>query len=74
MANRCDSCEKEPTFGRTVARLGRGAQNRRIKGRSARRFNPNIQTFRTVIDGTPKRLKLCTSCLKKGKFARRVAA
>ena len=45
--------------------------HRRVKGRSSRRFNPNIQTVRTIINGTPQRLKTCTSCLKKGKVERR---
>jgi large subunit ribosomal protein L28 len=40
---------------------------RRIKGKTARRFDPNIQIARTVINGTSLRLKVCTSCLKRGK-------
>jgi len=36
-------------------------------------FRPNIQTVRTVVNGTPKRLSVCTSCIKKGKVARRAA-
>jgi large subunit ribosomal protein L28 len=35
-------------------------------------FHPNIQTVRTTVNGTPKRLKVCTSCIKKGKVQRRV--
>jgi large subunit ribosomal protein L28 len=33
-------------------------------------FRPNIQTVHTVIDGTPKRISACTSCIKKGKVQR----
>ena len=36
-------------------------------------FRPNIQTVRTVVNGTPKRLNVCTSCIKKGKVLRRSA-
>jgi len=38
--------------------------------RTKRRFNPNIQRVRAVVSGTPKRLNVCTSCLKAGKVTR----
>lgn len=71
MSARCDICAKEPTFGRSVARLGKNALKRRVKSRTPRMVRPNIQTMHTVIDGTPKRMRVCTSCLKKGKVERR---
>lgn len=71
MSRRCDICGKEPGFGNRVARLGRQAMHRRVKRRTPRRFNPNIQTVHTVVDGAPKRLNVCTSCLKKGRVVRR---
>ncbi|GAA3708117.1 50S ribosomal protein L28 [Streptomyces sp. NPDC047002] len=74
MSQRCDFCDKAPVFGRTVSRLGRQAIKRRVKGRSPRRFNPNIQSVRTVVNGTPKKLNVCTSCLKAGKATRAVSA
>jgi large subunit ribosomal protein L28 len=72
VSGRCDVCGKEPSFGRSVARLGRRALKRRIKARTARMFYPNIQSVRTVVNGTPTRLNVCTSCLKAGKVQRRV--
>jgi large subunit ribosomal protein L28 len=74
MSARCDLCGKEPHFGRSVARLGKNAIKRRIKARSPRRWNPNVQPVRATIDGTPVRLKVCTSCLKRGKVVRRARA
>ncbi|MBR7826792.1 50S ribosomal protein L28 [Actinospica sp. MGRD01-02] len=74
MARRCDICGKEPTFGKTISRLGKNAVHRRIKGRSSRRFDPNIQPVKTVVNGTPTRLKVCTSCLKAGKVERQASA
>jgi len=41
-----------------------------VKGRARRRFNPNIQRVRAVVGGSPKRLNVCTSCLKAGKVTR----
>jgi len=71
MSMRCDVCGKEPVFGKSVARLGKNAIKRRVKARTSRRWNPNIQTVKASIDGSPVRVKVCTSCLKKGKVARR---
>jgi len=70
MSKKCDVCGKQPTFGNSVARLGKGAMIRRVKKRTARRFDPNIQTIRATIKGTPTKLKVCTSCIKAGKVQR----
>nr|WP_106188821.1 50S ribosomal protein L28 [Umezawaea tangerina] len=72
-SQRCDVCGKEPSFGNHVARLGRNAQRRRVFGRSARMFRPNIQSVKTTINGTPVKLKVCTACLKAGKVQRRTS-
>ena len=58
MAAVCDICGKGPGFGKSVSHSHR---------RTNRRWNPNIQSVRTVINGTSKRLNVCTSCLKAGK-------
>jgi len=70
MSKVCDVCDKKPMFGKSVARLGKGAMIRRVKARTNRRFNPNIQPIRAVIKGTPMKLKVCTSCIKAGKVQR----
>jgi large subunit ribosomal protein L28 len=59
----CDICGKKPGFGNTVSHSHR---------RTRRRWNPNIQTVRTVVGGTPKRLNVCTSCLKAGRVTRAI--
>ena len=64
MSARCDNCGKEPGFGKAIQRLGRNAQKRRVKSRVNRRFDPNIQRVRAVVNGTPTRLRLCTRCIK----------
>ena len=70
MAAVCDVCSKGPEFGNSVSRLGKNAIARMVRSRSARRFNPNIQRVRAKVNGTPKRLNVCTSCLKAGKVTR----
>lgn len=63
MASTCDVCAKRPSFGNTVS-------HSHVKTR--RRWNPNIQRVRVVVAGTPKRVNVCTSCLKAGKVSRAV--
>jgi large subunit ribosomal protein L28 len=54
-------CGKGPGFGNNVSHSHR---------RTRRRWNPNIQTVHAIVSGTPKRLKVCTSCIKAGKVTR----
>ncbi len=58
MAKICDICGKKPIFGNNVSH----AHNT-----TRRRWNPNLQRGRALVDGRPKRLQVCTSCLKAGK-------
>jgi len=57
----CDVCGKGPGFGHNVSHSHR---------RTKRRFDPNIQRVRAVVGSTPKRMNVCTSCLKAGKVSR----
>jgi large subunit ribosomal protein L28 len=61
VASVCDVCGKGPGFGMAVSHSHR---------RTPRRWNPNIQTVHAVVGKTPKRLNVCTSCLKAGKVTR----
>jgi large subunit ribosomal protein L28 len=40
--------------------------------RSKRQWRPNIQKIRAVVDGSPRRLHVCTKCIKAGKVVRAV--
>ncbi len=61
MASTCDVCGKGPTFGHSISHSHR---------RTKRRWIPNIQRVRATVGGTPRRLSVCTSCLKAGKVKR----
>ena len=61
MAAVCDICGKRPGFGNRVSHSHR---------RTPRRWNPNIQVVHATVNGTPKRLHVCTSCIKAGKVTR----
>ncbi|MBN2209748.1 MAG: 50S ribosomal protein L28 [Candidatus Coatesbacteria bacterium] len=58
MARVCDICGKKPLSGHKISH----AHNV-----SNRRWLPNLQTVRAVVDGNKKRIKVCASCLKAGK-------
>jgi large subunit ribosomal protein L28 len=38
--------------------------------RTKRRWNPNIQRIRVVMNGTHRRLHVCTSCIRAGKITK----
>jgi large subunit ribosomal protein L28 len=54
----CDICGKQPSFGNNVSHSHRKTRHR---------WNPNTQVKRTIINGTSKRITVCTSCIKAGK-------
>jgi large subunit ribosomal protein L28 len=61
MAAVCDICGKRPFFGMQVSHSHR---------RSNRRWDPNVQKVRAIVNGTPKRVNACAKCLKAGKVVR----
>ena len=63
MSSVCDICAKKPIFGMRVSHSHR---------RTRRRWNPNIQRVRAVVDGTTRRVNVCTRCLKAGKVQKAV--
>lgn len=63
MAKICDICGKKPGFGNNVSH----AHNI-----TKRRWVPNLQRVRAIMNGVPKRITVCTSCLKAGKVTKNV--
>ncbi len=58
MARVCEICGRGPQFGHRVSH----AHNL-----TNRRWNINLQTVHALVDGTPKRIRVCTNCIKAGK-------
>lgn len=67
MSSVCELCGKHPSFGSNISRLGKKAVKRRVKAKTKRRFNANIQRVRAVVNGSVKRVDVCTSCIKAGR-------
>ncbi|NMB42218.1 MAG: 50S ribosomal protein L28 [Firmicutes bacterium] len=65
MASRCFFCGKEKRSGFQIS-------HSHIK--SKRTWKPNIQKVRAIVDGVPRRIKVCTRCLKSGKVKRAINA
>jgi large subunit ribosomal protein L28 len=63
MARICAICGKKPSFGHSRSHSMVATK---------RRFDPNLQRVRVLIDGTPQRAYVCTRCLRSGKVAKAV--
>jgi large subunit ribosomal protein L28 len=63
MAQRCDICGKGAQFGHNVSHAHNVTK---------RRWNPNLQRVRAIVDGKTKRLTVCTNCLKSDRVQKMV--
>jgi len=61
MAKQCDICGKKTVTGRSISH----AHNI-----SSRTWQPNLQRIRATVDGTTKRIWVCTRCLRSGKVTK----
>ena len=58
MAKVCNICGKGPATGNNISH----AHNK-----TRRRWLPNLQNIRVLINGVAKRVKVCTNCIRSGK-------
>jgi large subunit ribosomal protein L28 len=58
MAQTCDICGKGVQFGQNVSHAHNVTK---------RRWNVNLQSVRAVVHGRPKRLRVCSRCLRSGR-------
>lgn len=61
MSKRCEICDKGPMFGNNVSHAN---------NKTRRRFEPNLQSVRALVNGAVRRMKVCTRCLKAGKITK----
>ncbi|MHB8170035.1 MAG: 50S ribosomal protein L28 [Thermincolia bacterium] len=60
---KCAVCEKGVTTGIKVSHS---------HIRTKRTWSPNLQKVRALVNGTPKRINVCTRCLRSGKVNRAI--
>lgn len=63
MAQRCAICGKGPSVGHNVSHA---------KNRTKRRWLPNLQKMKVVLDGSVRTVRVCTKCLKANKVQKAI--
>lgn len=61
MARMCEVCGKKPVSGNNVSHANNVTK---------RRWLPNLQSVRALVDGTVRRIRVCTRCIRSGKVAK----
>ena len=60
---RCEICDKSINFGNKLS-----ITRSHISKRTTRTWKPNLRTIKTIVDGQPKKVKVCAKCLRSGKI------
>ncbi len=70
MARECFFTGKKTRFGRSIARRGKakylGGVGRKVTGITKRKFKPNIQKVRALVDGKIVRIRVSTKAIRDG--------
>lgn len=61
MARVCEICGKGPASGNNVSH----AHNK-----TRRRWLPNLKRVKAVVNGSVKRIRVCTACIRSGRVAK----
>lgn len=62
---RCEICDKHMFFGRKI-KITRS----QISGRGLHRQRANVKKVHVVVDGVPRKMNVCTRCLRSGAVER----
>lgn len=61
MAKKCEICNKGVITG---------IKHSHSHNKSKRTWSPNIKKVKAIVNGSPKTIHVCTSCLRSGKVER----
>jgi len=61
MARVCEICGKRPITGHNISHAN---------NKTPRRWYPNLQRVRVVVNGVVRRIRVCTQCIKSNKVAK----
>ncbi len=74
MAKVCEICGRGSSKGYKYARRGRakhlGGVGIKTTGRTKRRFRPNLQRVRVLVNGARRRMTVCAKCIRNGKVTK----
>jgi len=61
MARQCELCGKKTVFGRNISH----AHNV-----TSRTMEPNVQRVKALVEGSVRRIRVCTRCLRSGRVTK----
>ena len=61
MARVCEICGKRPITGHNISHAN---------NKTPRRWYPNLQRARVVVNGVVRRIRICTQCIKSNRVAK----
>jgi len=59
---KCGVCDKTVSFGNKLS-----ITRSNVSRRTTRQWKPNLRTVKTVVNGQPKKMKVCAKCIRSGK-------
>ncbi|NLZ71673.1 MAG: 50S ribosomal protein L28 [Clostridiaceae bacterium] len=62
---KCEICQKDINYGRKI-RITRS----QISRRALRQQHANVKRVSVMVDGTPRKMNVCTRCLRSDKVER----
>ena len=74
MARKCPITGKKTISGSSISRRGKakylGGVGRKVTGITKRKFKPNIQRVRAVVDGHVTRIRVSAKAIRMGKIVK----
>ena len=74
MEKKCVLCGKGAMSGKVLVRKGlakkKGGTGSKVSRANKRKFLPNLQRMRILINGHPKKVYVCAKCIKKGNLVK----
>ena len=62
---KCAICEKSLSYGNKLS-----ITRSHISKRTSRTWKPNLRSIKVIENGEPKRIKVCSKCLRSGKVTK----
>ncbi len=62
---KCAICDKTINYGNKLS-----ITRSHISKRSTRTWKPNLRSVKAIVNGEPKRIKVCAKCLRSGKVVK----